>query len=207
MTLVSLAPRHVGWSVDSAVVASARMERDGDEMRVVETEYANVDDLRELFDAIAAAATAPRLVGSDPVLAECGFLDGVRELTPVASPTRVFTLSELERAIRESWSAETSSDPDGWSTENPAYQHCDVTARVVHDYLGGEVLVGGVIRDGVRIDRHAWNRLPSGLEIDLTREQFVAGEEYEEPSVVSEYVGETLPARYELFAARVRDRL
>jgi hypothetical protein len=207
VTLVTLAPRHVGWSVDGTVVASARMERDGDDVRVVETEYTSIDDLRELFDAVAAAATTPRLIGSDPALGECGFSEGVRELAPVASPTRVFTLGELEAAIRDSWCAETSSDADGWTPENPAYQHCDVTARVVNDYLGGDVLVCGVIRDGVRIDRHAWNRLPSGLEIDLTRGQFIAGEQYEEPSVLREYIGETLPQRYELFAARVRERL
>lgn len=207
MTLVTLAPRHVGWSVDGTVVASARLERDGDELRVVETEYSNLDDLRELFDALAAAATAPRLVGSDPVLVECGFSNGVRELAPVAAPTRVVTLADLEAAIRASWSAETSCEPDGWRAENPAYQHCDVTARVLHDYLGGEVLVCGVIHDGVRVDRHAWNRLPSGLEIDLTREQFIAGEQFEAPSIVEAYIGETVESRYEVFAARVRDRL
>lgn len=207
MTLVTLAPRHVGWSVDGTVVASARMERGGEELHVVGIDYANVDDLRELFDALSAAATAPRLRGSDPVLVECGFVEGIRELAPVAAPTPVFTLGELESAIRASWSAETSCDADGWTPGNPAYQQCDVTSRVVHDYLGGDVLVCGVIRDGVRVDRHAWNRLPSGLEIDLTREQFIAGEEFEEPSVVEEYIGVTVEARYAIFAARVREML
>jgi hypothetical protein len=183
------------------------MERNGDELRVVETQYSSVDDLRELFDALASAATAPRLTGSDPVLGECGFVGGVRELAPVAAPTWVFTLSALETAIRASWAAETSCDAAGWTPENPAYQQCDVTARVVHDYLGGDVLVCGVIRHGVRVDRHAWNRLPSGLEIDLTREQFVSGEQFEEPSVVEAYIGDTVESRYEVFAARVREKL
>ena len=205
MTLVTLAPRHVGWSVDGTVVASARTERDGEDMRVVETS-GELPALREFFDALAAVVTAPRLVASDSALVECGFVDGVRELAPVAAPTRVFTLGELEAAIRASWSAETSCEP-GWAPENPAFQHCDVTSRVLHDYLGGDVLVCGVIRDGVRVDRHAWNRLPSGLEIDLTREQFIAGEQFEEPSVVTGYIGGTVEARYEIFAARVADRL
>jgi len=207
VTLVPLAPRHVGWRVAGTVVASVQLERDGDELRVVEMQYSSLGDLRELFDALASAATAPRLTGGDPALGECGFVDGVRELAPVAALTRVFTLSALETAIRASWAAETSCDAAGWTPENPAYQQCDVTARVLHDYLGGEVLVCGVIRDGVRVDRHAWNRLPSGLEIDLTREQFVAGEQFEEPSVVEEYIGETVESRYEVFAARVADRL
>ena len=35
---------------------------------------------------------------------------------------------------------------------------------------------------GPAVDRHAWNRLPSGLTLDLTREQFVNGETFGEPA-------------------------
>jgi hypothetical protein len=38
--------------------------------------------------------------------------------------------------------------------------------------LGGEILIADVLRDGVPVERQAWNRLESGVEIDLTREQF-----------------------------------
>jgi hypothetical protein len=121
--------------------------------------------------------------------------------------TRAVTLSQLESAIRASWSAETSDRPDSWTSDNPAFQQCDVTARVVRDYLGGEILVAGVVLDGQRVDRHAWNRLPSGLVIDLTREQFRHGERLEAP-VVNDLVRiDRNPERYELLASRVRATL
>jgi hypothetical protein len=158
--------------------------------------------------------TAPRIVGGDDVLEHCGFKsDGqrwIRELIVEAAPdelTRAVTLTQLEEAIRASWSAETSDRPESWTPENPAYQQCDVTARVVRDYLGGEILVAGVVLDGLRVDRHAWNRLPSGLVLDLTREQFRDGERLEEPIVNDVARIDRNPERYELLAARVRARL
>jgi hypothetical protein len=78
-----------------------------------------------------------------------------------------------------------------------------VTAAVVQDYLGGDTLVAGVVLDGTRVDRHAWNVLPSGLTLDLTREQFRQGERFEQPHVEAVTRGE----RYELLAERVRARL
>jgi hypothetical protein len=214
LTLVTLAPRHIGWSVGGDVVASTRLEREGDALRIVDVSYDDRGALAGLFDALVAVATAELLVGRDPVLAHCGFSgrgDGwQREIRPVAgqlSRTAAVTLGALESAIRSSWSAETCCDPGGWTPENPAYQQCDVTSRVVQDYLGGTVVVAGVVRDGRRVDRHAWNVLASGLAVDLTREQFVGGEELEEPSAVDEYLGKTVDERYRLLSERVRARL
>ena len=52
-----------------------------------------------------------------------------------------------------------------------------MTALVVRELLGGEILIATVIPpEGESSERHAWNRLPSGEEVDLTREQFRAGE-------------------------------
>jgi hypothetical protein len=122
--------------------------------------------------------------------------------------TQAITLGELEDAIRASWCAETSDDPECWTTDNPAYQQCDVTSHVVQDYLGGEILVSGVALDGRRVDRHAWNRLPSGLTVDLTREQFLKGEQLEAPEVLGpRFVTERHKERYELLAERVRSKL
>src|SRR5436190_24005415 len=95
----------------------------------------------------------------------------------------MFTLVELEQAIRESWSLDTSDDPDEWSPDNPARGQCDITSLVVHDLLGGELLAADVFLDGERVEAHMWNRLPSGLEVDLTREQFRRGEVIGEPTV------------------------
>jgi hypothetical protein len=95
----------------------------------------------------------------------------------------VFTLAELEQAIRSSWSVDTSDDPDEWSPENPSRGQCDITSLVVHDLVGGDVLAAGVFLNGERVESHMWNRLSSGVEIDLTRDQFRRGEVVGEPTV------------------------
>jgi hypothetical protein len=214
MSLVELAPRHLGWQRNDGVSASLKLERAGDDVAIASIEYDDPASARELVNAVADVMTAPRIVGGDDVLEHCGFeRDGgrwVRELTVEAAPdelTRAVTLTQLEAAIRAAWSAETSDRPDSWTPANPAYQQCDVTARVVRDYLGGEILVAGVVLDGLRVDRHAWNRLASGLVLDLTREQFRDGERLEEPAINDVVRIDRNPERYELLASRVRAKL
>lgn len=76
-------------------------------------------------------------------------------------------IEALSRAIRAAWSAETSF-ADDWDPEHPSVGQCAVTALVIQDFFGGDLLrseVGGV--------SHYWNRLPDGSEVDLTRDQFV----------------------------------
>ncbi len=53
----------------------------------------------------------------------------------------------------------------------------------------------------------AWNRLPSGLEVDLTREQFRRGEELARPMPGEPIAIARVPERYALFARRVHDHL
>jgi hypothetical protein len=94
-----------------------------------------------------------------------------------------FTLAQVEEAIRGAWSEDTASEDNDWTPDNPSCGQCDITTLVVHDLLGGDVLGADVFLDGVRVEAHMWNRLPSGLEVDLTREQFKAGEVIGEPRV------------------------
>jgi hypothetical protein len=62
--------------------------------------------------------------------------------------------------------------------------------------------------DGARPPRrHAWNRLPSGITLDLTREQFRAGETFTEPAVEEPLITRRNPERYERLQARVRAAL
>jgi hypothetical protein len=85
----------------------------------------------------------------------------------------------LDELIRSCWSAETCDPVDlaDWSPSNPARGQCAVTALVVQDLLGGDLLLAQVHHDdGSHQGVHFWNRLQGGLEIDLTREQFHAGE-------------------------------
>jgi len=71
------------------------------------------------------------------------------------------------KLFRKCWTRETSFDPLRWSPRNPAWGQCAVTALVVQDLLGGELLCCEV--DGTR---HYWNLLPSNRALDLTRHQF-----------------------------------
>jgi hypothetical protein len=78
-----------------------------------------------------------------------------------------FTEAELTKAITESWSRETSDDPLGWSYSNPARGQCAVTALIVQDFFGGDLL-----RANINLTPHYWNLLPNRCELDLTKGQF-----------------------------------
>ncbi|HZP74435.1 MAG TPA: hypothetical protein VFA97_13775 [Gaiellaceae bacterium] len=95
----------------------------------------------------------------------------------------MLTPARLEQAIRESWAEDTADPDDGWNPDNPSRGQCDVTSLVVNDLFGGDLLAADVYRDGERIEGHMWNRLPSGIDVDLTREQFRNGEVIGEPRV------------------------
>ncbi|WP_433664033.1 YunG family protein [Nocardia sp. CA-128927] len=108
-----------------------------------------------------------------------------------------WNLITVDKALRASWAADTCSPDDieraGWQPENPAWGHCDVTALVVNDIFGGELMVGEVWLDGEQHGFHWWNRLGSGVELDLTREQFRLGQTIAAVRVVERPGG---PTRY-----------
>lgn len=79
------------------------------------------------------------------------------------------SISRLTSAIRAAWSAETSASPS-WTPEQPSLGQCAVSALVVQDFLGGELIRASLEAEGQT--SHYWNRLPDGREIDLTRDQF-----------------------------------
>jgi len=47
---------------------------------------------------------------------------------------------------------------------------------VIQDLVGGELILGQVHVDGVKVGHHWWNRLPDGTTVDLTAGQFHPGE-------------------------------
>ncbi|WP_329128685.1 hypothetical protein OG552_00850 [Streptomyces sp. NBC_01476] len=124
-----------------------------------------------------------------------------------------WTLTALDRALRASWAADTCSPDDvarePWHPGNPAWGHCDITALIVHDLFGGDLVLGDVHLGAARAGFHYWNRLPSGLELDLTREQFRSGQTVTAARVVRRPPG-PLPRRraaYELLRGRLATRI
>ena len=224
--------RLVGWEVAGTLLACAWLSRsaNGDvELRSLSVAPAARDARagHSLVEALAEIVNAQRLVAETDAegagfYRSCAFeveRAGEREGSPRFRCTRSLDatpgvelaeplgLAELEHAIRAAWSAETADDPAGWSADNPAKDQCCVTALLVRELLGGEILIANVVKDGRRLERHAWNRLDSGVEIDLTRSQFRAGEQLGTPRVEEPLLTGLRPRAYELFATRVRGAL
>ena len=215
----------VGWSEDDRLVACAGFERLSEDEVAVRGLGARSDDAaRALLGAIARVATGARLVAEvdartaglyrssgftveqvEPERVRCTL--ALEETEATATSIRSVTLQETEAAIRAAWGRDTSDDADEWSEENPARGQCAVTALLVRELLGGEILVANVLRDGRRVERHAWNRLDSGLTVDLTREQFTNGETFGEPAAEEPLLTHRNPERFETLRARVRSRL
>ena len=113
-------------------------------------------------------------------------------------------------ALRRAWGPDTCApeDRERWAPENPATGQCITVALVVHDALGGSLIRAEVHHDGCLIDYHWWNRLPDGEEIDLTREQFRAGERLLAPvEVVRPADPGRVREQYETLRARTHDLL
>lgn len=121
-----------------------------------------------------------------------------------------WSLAEIEAVLRDCWDGRTCDPALDWDAGNPAAGHCGVTSMAVHELFGGVLLWADVYRDAESLGcLHYWNRLPGGLEIDLTREQFRLGERLGSP-VVQEPVRSAdarMATRYHRYAARVRARL
>lgn len=93
--------------------------------------------------------------------------------------------SELQDAIRSSWSAATSASDNVWAPENPAAGHCDVTSLLIREEIGGDLKMAQVFRNGELSEHHFWNVLPDGSEIDLTSSQFDGSETFGDPTLMT----------------------
>jgi len=101
-------------------------------------------------------------------------------------PQHPLTLGGVEAAIRASWTLDSCDPTDApeWTPEIPSRGQCAVTALVVHDLLGGQLLEAEVRNaDGSPQGFHYWNRL-AGVDVDLTRSQFRDGEVVQEPRLI-----------------------
>jgi hypothetical protein len=107
----------------------------------------------------------------------------------------------LRQALKQAWTAETSADPKHWSPENPAWGQCAVTALIIQDLFGGALL-----RCKVNGISHYWNCLPSGEELDLTKDQFRELQEATPPEPRTREFVLSFPdtvRRYELLKSRL----
>jgi hypothetical protein len=121
------------------------------------------------------------------------------------------TFGAVEAAIRASWGIDTCDPVDvpNWTPDNPSSGQCAVTALVVRDLVGGQLLEAEVLYDdGSRQGFHYWNRL-AGFDVDLTREQFKPNETVQSPVVVEgpPAVSWIVDDQYAIFQARVNAAL
>ncbi|MEV6342771.1 hypothetical protein [Actinoplanes sp. NPDC051851] len=100
------------------------------------------------------------------------------------------TVGMLEPILRAAWGRDTCDPHDlpHWHPANPERGQCGVTALVVQELIGGDLMLGEVFVGDDKVGHHWWNRLPDGTEIDLTAGQFfptesvVGGEPHRPPA-------------------------
>ncbi|WP_433758007.1 YunG family protein [Nocardia sp. CA-135398] len=80
------------------------------------------------------------------------------------------TIEVLRTALEQSWSADTSAASD-WTQANHAKGQCAVTACVVQDYVGGEILNTTATLPSGETVSHYFNLVDGGI-VDLTLQQF-----------------------------------
>lgn len=117
------------------------------------------------------------------------------------------TVDELRDRFLAAWGPDTCYPHmrEEWNPANPARDQCGMTALVVQDVLGGDLILAEVHVDGAQVGHHYWNRLPDGSEVDLTADQFrpdevvVGGKVVARPPDAPRYHRE----QYELLRTRV----
>jgi hypothetical protein len=117
------------------------------------------------------------------------------------------TVQEIKSALTKSWCRETAQVQNSWSPSNPSAGQCWQSAYVVRYYLGGDIVVAELVPQTSPIQRHAWNKLPSGEEVDLTRAQFQPHQEFAPCDVPESLIWSVVGAQSELLLAKVQDIL
>lgn len=119
-------------------------------------------------------------------------------------------IKNVEQAINQSWDKDTCYPKcaDKWTDQNPALGQCAVTALIVQDYLGGEILY-------CEHTNHYWNKLSDKTEVDLTKIQFAKGQKICQDEIKSRddilnsqsAVDAKTSQRYKLLKQRVEQKL
>ena len=102
---------------------------------------------------------------------------------------------ELYRRLARAWSSDSSGK---WREDNPACGQCSVTALVVQDVLGGEIL-----KTRVSGAWHFYNQI-EGRRWDLTVSQFATPIGYDDlPSSRQEALADTSRQQYAALVERL----
>ena len=134
--------------------ATGRKVRGGDKIPGSSRREAALDEPGYSFDA-----------------AYLGNLETIKD-NPAALQKRLYEkVAALETALSQAWSKDTSSYGDRWTPENPASGQCAVTAALVQEQLGGDI-VRIMFTDHSVTDSHYFNVLPNGERVDFTYRQF-----------------------------------
>lgn len=108
---------------------------------------------------------------------------------------RELLFERLQSALTAAWSIKTSSR---WQPDNPALGQCSVTALVVQDLLGGDIL-----KTEIGSAWHFYNRI-GGLRLDFSAAQFFSPVVYSDLDARrDEALADTSPQQYLI----LRDRL
>lgn len=108
-------------------------------------------------------------------------------------------LEHVRSALKSAWSIETSSK---WLPENPALGQCGVTALVVQDLLGGDILK---TRTGDAW--HFYNRI-GGKRMDFSEGQFSSPVVYSDfPADRKQALADTLPEQYRTLRERLLEKM
>jgi len=101
----------------------------------------------------------------------------------------------LRDALETAWSIDSSTR---WTKDVPARGQCGVTALVVQDLFGGDIL-----KTPTAQGTHFYNRV-GGHRVDLTASQFDAPVAYEDrPASRAEALADTSPAQYDALRSRL----
>ena len=106
-----------------------------------------------------------------------------------------FNEAEVRSALVRAWSLDTAKQ---WTPDTPAAGQCNVTAVVVHDLFGGDILKTSL--PDYEVD-HFYNRV-HGAVVDLTDSQFSSPVTYEdEPASREEAMLCVKASEYEVLRA------
>ena len=87
------------------------------------------------------------------------------------------SLSEVLQALQDSWSIDSTDDPENWNPSNPSRGQCGMSSLIINDYFGGKLVLWKVFVGEEQAGVHYSNELPDGTPFDSTGDQFWDTEE------------------------------